>query len=224
MAANPKKSVTFYGRLSYPVWNADEAFARSQKGAYPVKDVGSAKPDFLLLVGQAQFEKVRDFAVNTFLPYCADQFNNGEKADALDPADVQKLIASITGDLADQVYNSPFKLVSDKTAVLVPEAVAAVKVIGPTGGKFEQKAIVNSEAELSVPDPDILDFPVIKPINETTHEMYPGCLVAVTVNLYAYKNGKHPGFSAGATTAVFRGDADRFGGGVEIDTDEIFLD
>ena len=224
MPANSKKSVTFYGRLSYPTWTAQEAYERSLKGAYPAKEVAVAKPDFMLLVTQAQFEKVRDFAVNTFLPYCADQFTHGEKADALDPADVKKLIESIQGDLADQVFNSPFKLVSDKTAALAPEAVAAVKVIGPTGGQFELKAIVNDESELAVPDPDLLQFPVIKPLSATVHQMYPGCVVAVTANLYAYKNGKLPGFSAGANVAVFRADADRFGGGVDIDTDEIFLD
>lgn len=224
MAVNPNKVVTFYGRLSYPTWTAEEAFDRSQRGQYPAKSIAEAKPDFMLLVSEAQFQKVRDFAVKTFLPYCAEQFKNGEKQDALDPDEVKKLIASIEGDLADQVYNSPFKLVSDKTAELAPDAVASVKIIGPTGGAFDLKAVVNSEADLSVPDPDILSFPVLKPLGETVHEMYPGCIVAVTANLYSYKNGKLPGFSAGANTAVFRGDAERFGGGVAVDTDEIFLD
>lgn len=75
-----------------------------------------------------------------------------------------------------------------------------------------------------MPDPDLLNFPVIKPINQTVHSMYPGCYVAVTLNLYAYHNGKHPGFSAGANVAVFKADGERFGGGVTIDEDEIFAD
>lgn len=223
MASNPK-SVTFYGRLSYPTFTAQEAYERSLKGSYPAKDVSSAAPDFLLLVTQAQFEKVQKHCVESFLPYCQEQYEKGEKRDALEPAEVKKLIESIQGDLADQVYNSPFKLVSDKTADLAPDAVAAVKVIGPKGGDFELKAIVNDETELAVPDPDILQFPVIKPLSATVHQMYPGCVVAVTVNLYAYRNGKLPGFSAGGNVAVFRADADRFGGGVDVDTDEIFLD
>lgn len=223
MSKDPK-NVTFYGRLSYPTFTAQEAYKRSLKGSYPADDVGSAAPDFLLLVTQAQFEKVLKHCTDVFLPYCEEQYNKGEKRDALEPAEVKKLIASIEGDLADQVYNSPFKLVSDKTADLAPDAVAAVKVIGSKGVDFELKAIVNDESELAVPDPDILQFPVIKPISATTHQMYPGANVAVTVNLYAYRNGKLPGFSAGSNVAVFRSDADRFGGGVEIDTDEIFLD
>lgn len=223
MASNPK-SVTFYGRLSYPVFTAQEAYERSLKGSYPAKDVSSAAPDFLLLVTQAQFEKVQKHCTDVFLPYCQEQYEKGEKRDALEPAEVKKLIESIQGDLADQVYNSPFKPVSDKTADLAPDAVAAVKVIGPKGGDFELKAIVNDETELAVPDPDILQFPVIKPLSATVHQMYPGCVVAVTVNLYAYRNGKLPGFSAGGNVAVFRADADRFGGGVDVDVDEIFLD
>jgi hypothetical protein len=223
MSKDPK-NVTFYGRLSYPTFTAQEAYDRSLKGSYPAKDVASAAPDFLLLVNDTQFKKVLDHCVQVFLPYCQAQYEAGEKRDALEPGEVQKLIASIQGDLADQVFNSPFKLVSDKTADLAPEAVAAIKIIGPKGGDFELKAIVNDESELSVPDPDLLSFPVLKPLSATTHEMYPGCVVAVTANLYAYKNGKLPGFSAGANVAVFRADADRFGGGGGIDTDEIFLD
>lgn len=223
MSKDPK-NVTFYGRLSYPTFTAQEAYDRSLKGSYPAKDVGSAAPDFLLLVNDTQFKKVLDHCVNVFLPYCQAQHEAGEKRDALEAKEVKQLIESIQGDLADQVFNSPFKLVSDKTAELAPEAVAAVKVIGPKGGDFELKAIVNDESELAVPDPDLLSFPVLKPLSATTHEIYPGCVVAVTANLYAYKNGKLPGFSAGANVAVFRADADRFGGGAGIDTDEIFLD
>jgi hypothetical protein len=224
MATNNPKSVTFYGRLSYPTFTAQEAYVRSLKGSYPADDVASAAPDFLLLVTEAQFKKVLDHCVNVFLPYCKEQHDKGEKRDALEAGEVKKLIESIQGDLADQVYNSPFKPVSDKTADLAPDAVAAVKVIGSKGEDFILKAIVNDESELSVPDPDILQFPVIKPLSATTHQMYPGAVVAVTVNLYAYRNGKLPGFSAGANVAVFRSDAERFGGGVDVDTDEIFLD
>ena len=41
--------------------------------------------------------------------------------------------------------------------------------------------------------------------------------VAATLNLYAYHNGKHPGFSAGVVAAVFKRDGDRFGGVVAVD-------
>jgi hypothetical protein len=223
MSKDPK-SITFYGRLSYPTFTAQEAYDQSLRGQFPAKDVASVSPAVQLLVTQGQFDKVMNHFINEFLPYCQRQHDAGEKRDALEAAEVKKLIASITGDLADQTYNSPVKLVSDKTAALAPEAVAAMKVIGPKGGDFTLKAIVTDESELAVPDPDLISFPTIVPVNNSVHQFYPGCVVAVTAQPYAYHNGRLAGFSLGADTLVFRTDADRFGGGVSIDTDEIFMD
>ncbi len=223
MSKDPK-SITFYGRLSYPTFTALGAFDQSQRGQFPAKDIGSVSPSVQLLVTQAQFDKVMTHMTDVFLPYCQKQHEAGDKRDALEAGEVKKLIASITGDLADQIYNSPFKLVSDKTALLAPEAVAAIKVIGPKGGDFVLKAIVNDESELAVPDPDLLSFPTIVPVNNSVHQFYPGCVVAVSAQPYAYHNGKLAGFSLGGDTLVFRTDAERFGGGVSIDTDEIFMD
>lgn len=224
MAPKNPKTVTIYGRLSFPTWTAKEAYDQSQKGSYPAADVASAQPNFQLLVEQGQFDKFMDHVENVFLPYCVQQHENGEKKDVLDKAEVKKLIDGLKGDLADQTFNTPVKPVHEKTAPLAPEAVASIKVIGNKGVDMELKAIVTSEDEMAVPDPDQLTYPVIKPIGVTVHSMYPGCYVAVTLNLYAYHNGKHPGFSAGASTAVFKADGDRFGGGVSIDEDEIFAD
>lgn len=223
MAVNPKQ-VTVYGRLSFPTFTAQEAYERSLKGSYPQKDVGSSAPDFQLLVSQAQWDKFVKHATEVFLPYCVEQGKAGEKRDALDAKEAKALAEGLEGDLADQVYNTPAKPVHEKTASLVPDAVAAIKCIGGKGTDIEVKAIVLDESELAVPDPDILSFPIIKPIGQTVHQMYPGAVVAATLNLYAYHNGKHPGFSAGVSTAVFKANADRFGGGTDIDEDEIFAD
>ena len=220
---NPK-TVTIYGRLSFPTWTAQEAYDRSQKGQYPAKDVASAAPDFQLLVEQGQFDKFMTHVENVFFPYCIAQSDAGEKRDVLDKGEVKKLMEGLQGDLADQTFNTPVKPVHEKTAPLAPEAVAAIKVIGSKGDNMELRAIVQSEDELLVPDPDQLNYPIIKPIGQTVHSMYPGCYVAVTCNLYAYHNGKHPGFSAGASIAIFKADGDRFGGGTAIDEDEIFAD
>lgn len=222
MTASPK-TVTIYGRLSFPSWTAKEAYDLSQKGQYPAKDVASAAPAFMLLVSQAQWEKFHNHVVNVFLPYCLEQHNKGEKKDALDPKEVKALVDGLS-DLPNQLYNTPAKVVHEKSAELAPDAVATIKAIGPKGGDIELKAIVNSEAELSVPDPDLIQFPAVRPINATVHQMYPGAYVAATLNLYAYHNGKHPGFSAGVSTAVFKMDGERFGGSVAVDEDAIFLD
>ena len=130
----------------------------------------------------------------------------------------------IDSDWEDQPPYIPIKPVDEKTLELAPEVVASIKVQGQASQDFTLKAIVNSEDELAVPDPDVLQFPIIKPISATVHNLYPGCYVAATLNLYTYLSGKMPGLSAGANVVIFKADGERFGGGTEIDEDEIFAD
>lgn len=219
---NPK-TVTIYGRLSFPTFTAKAAYDRSQKGKYPAADVASAAPDFNLLVDQAQLDKLLGHVESLFLPYCVQQEAAGEKRDTLTKKEADAIWAQVSA-VEDGTYNTPVKPVPEKTAPLVPDAVASVKVIGNKGTDVELKAIVNDEDELLVPDPDQLTYPIIKPIGQTVHQMYPGAYVAVTLNLYAYHNGKLPGFSAGGSVAVFKADGERLGGGTTVDEDEIFLD
>ena len=89
------KTVTIYGRLSFPTFTAKEAYDKSQRGQYPAKDVASAAPDFMLLVKQDQWELFLNKVVNEFLPYCAQQHAKGEKKDSLDPNEVKQLIAGL---------------------------------------------------------------------------------------------------------------------------------
>lgn len=219
---NPKQ-VTIYGRLSFPSWTAKEAYDLSLKGNYPAKDPADAAPHFQLLVSDAQWQRFYKAATEVFLPYCAEQFAKGEKKDALSTSEVKALSDGLA-DLENQTFNTPAKPVHPKSAELAPEAVATIKAIGPKGGEIEQRAIAKSEKDLTIPDPDQLTWPAVYPIGATTHAMYPGCVVAATLNLYAYHNGKHPGFSAGVVAAVFKRDGDRFGGVVAVDEDSIFMD
>lgn len=225
MGEKSPKTVTIYGRLSFPSWTAKEAYDLSQKGKYPAKDIASAQPSFNLLVEQAQLDKFMAHVENVFFPYCVQQEAAGEKKDVLSKKEADTLLKGLKGDLEDQLFNTPVKPVPEKTAPLAPEAVASIKVIGTKGVDMELKAIVNHEDELAIPDPDQITFPVIKPIGQTVHDMYPGCYVAATLNLYAYHNDpKRPGFGAGGGVAVFKADGDRLGGGVTVDEDEIFAD
>lgn len=217
------KQITVYGRLSFPTLTAKEAYERSQKGSYPVADVASAKPDFQLLLDQAQHDKLVAHIETVFLPYCAQQAAAGEKKDALDAKEVKDLVKQVKSKDLEGVYNTPLKPVHEKSAELAPECVSTLKVIGSAGTDIDQRAIVRGEDEL-LPGSDVIQFPTVQPIGMTVHSLYPGCYVAVTLNLYAYHNGKLPGFSAGGNVAVFRANADRFGGGVTIDEDEMFLD
>jgi hypothetical protein len=224
MGAKNPKTVTIYGRLSFPAFTAKEAYERSLKGNYPAADIGSASPDFQLLVEDKQLEKLRNHVITEFFPYCIEQDKNDEKRDKLNAKEVKSLTDQINEPDFDGNFNTPFKTVHEKSQALAPECVATIKEIGTKGVDMELKAIVNSEDELLVPDPDLIQFPVIKPIGQTVHSMYPGAYVAATLNLYAYHNGKLPGFSAGASVAVFKADGERFGGGATIDEDEMFLD
>jgi hypothetical protein len=223
MASDNPKQVTIAGRLSFPSWTAKEAYDLSLKGSYPAKDAADASPHFQMLVSDAQWQKFYKHATEVFLPYCAEQFAKGEKRDSLSTAEVKALADGLL-DLANQQFNTPAKPVHEKTQALAPEAVATIKAIGQKGGDLDQKAIVYKESELLVPDPDRLTWPGIYPIGQTIHAMYPGCYVTSTLSLYAYHNGRHPGFSAGASTAVFKMDGERFGGSVAVDEDEMFLD
>lgn len=222
---NPR-TLSVWGRLSWPALTAAEAYAQSQRGSYPVADVASARPNFMLVLTQGQFEKARDHFINVFLPYCLEQFKaDGKKGkNALEATEVKQLIDCVTGDLAAQTANTPFKPVHEKTLELVPDAVASIKVIGQSGSDFTQVAKVMQESELKVPDPDQMTWPCIKPIEQTVHSFYAGCEAFVTTDLYAYHNGRYPGFSMGANTIAFLRDAPRFGGGTDIDLDEILLD
>jgi len=220
---NPK-TVTIYGRLSFPNFCYQQAVVRNQMSQFP-KAPEDVTPDFNLLVEQAQLDKLVTHVRDVFLPYCLAQSVAGEKRDALTQAEVDRILKLIdSGDFEAQPPYICIKAVPEKTRELAPEAVASIKVAGNRGVDVELKAIVNSEDELAVPDPDILTFPVIKPIGQTVHNMYGGCYVAATLNLYAFIKGKLPGFSASASTAVFKADGDRFGGGVSVDEDEIFAD
>lgn len=226
---NNTKNVTIYGRLSWPTWTAQAAYDKSLGGKYPAKSVDEAKPDFNLVVDQAQLDKLRDFAINTFFPYCIQQDADGAKSDKLTAAEVAEITKQIkSADFGGKsaIYNSPFKPVHEKTLEMAPGAAASIKLIGSEGVDIVLKAIVEDESEFLDPaaHTDVLKYPVVQPIGVTVHNMYPGAYVAVTCNLYAYHNGKIPGFSAGASVAVFKADADRFGGGVDVDLDEIFAD
>lgn len=219
------KVVTVNGRLSFPRWTAQEAYDASQAGDYKAASPAEAKPEFTLLLEQDQFDKVLAQVENEFLPYCVEQDKQGEKRDKLTKKEAADILAQIkAGEHKDGVYNTPFKELSEKSAELAPECVVGIKCIGNAGVDIDLAAIVRDESELAVNDGSQLVFPVIKPLDQSTHSMYPGAYVAATLNLYAYHNGKIPGFSAGVSTAVFKADADRFGGGVSVDEDEIFMD
>ena len=224
MAKSPK-NVTVYGRLSFPTFDYAQAVAKNAKSNFVKADKADVTPDFNLLLEQAQLDKLKKHVLEEFLPYCVEQSVKGEKRDALTQKDADKIVKIIEADdWENQPPYIPIKAVPAKTIELAPEAIASVKVLGNKGTDIVQQAIVQDESELAVPDPDRVDYPAIMPIGQTVHSLYGGCYAAATLNLYAFVSGKLPGFSAAASVCVFKADGDRFGGGVSVDEDEMFLD
>lgn len=227
-ATNPK-AVTIRGRVSFPRWTYKEALAANEKSKFRKTDESKVAPEFNLLVEQAQLEKLTTHILDVFLPYAEQQFAKDPKnRDALDPKTVKKiqdLIAS--GNWEDQPPFLPVKVVGEKTAELAPEAVASVKVGGPQGADMDIKASVWSVDQLLVPDPDILSWPVSKPIEQTVFQPYAGAYFAATLNLSAFiQSNTIYGISAYANVAYYVGnlEGERFGGGAEVDEEAIFLD
>ena len=224
MAKSPK-NVTIYGRLSFPTFDYQQAVAKNAKSQYAKADPADVTPDFNLLLEQSQLDKLKKHILDEFLPYCVEQHTKGEKRDALEPKQADRITKLIESeDWEAQPPYIPIKPVSEKTQALATEALASVKIVGNKGTDILQQAIVQDESELAVPDPDRVDYPCILPIGQTIHSLYGGCYAAATLNLYAFVSGKAPGMSAAAGVCVFKADGDRFGGGVAVDEDEMFLD
>jgi len=228
MADKSPKTITIYGRLSFPRFTHAEAVAANKKSNFPAANEADVKPEFNLLIEQGQFEKLRDHIRDVFIPYAQEQYAKDPKSkDALDPKVVKKILQKLDDEDWDGAPILPFKSISEKNAEAAPEAVASVKVVGSKGQDITLKATVYDESQLAVPDPDILTYPVLKNLKETVFNMYAGAYVAATLNLYAYfSSAAVNGISAGANAAVYRGnlEGERFGGGTDIDEEDIFLD
>lgn len=220
---NPKVVTITGARLSFPVFSYQEALKRNATSQYP-RETEKVTPEFSMLLEQHHLDKFITHVRDVFLPHCADQYaKNPKEKDALEPKHVARLHKVLEAQQWDeQPPYIPIKPVSEKTQEMAPEAVASLKVFGNRATDVSQMAVVTDEDELVNHDGTQLVFPVIKPIRETVHQLYPGAIVGATLNLYAFISGSTPGFSASSSTVVFKADAERFGGGVDYDEDEIF--
>ena len=211
----PANIVTVYGRLSYPTFKYSEAVLNNQRAPKNMQaKPGEEKPSFNLLLEEAQLDKLVTHIKDVFLPWVAAEGK-------LDPKKIKVLLNQIDSDWEVQPPHILIKPVAEKSQELMPSAVASINLKGQAGRDIELRAIVKDEYELKVNDGSIVTFPLVLPIEQTVHEMYPGALVAATINLYVYDA---PGLSGGANVAIFKEDAERFGGGVDVDEDDLFLD
>lgn len=220
------KSLTIKGRLSFPRFTHAEAVAANATSSFP-KAADKVGPEFNLLIEQDQLDKIKTHIRDVFIPFVQQQNAAGEKRDTLDDKYLKKVLAKLDADDFEAVApHLPLKEVSEKNRDSMPEAVANVKITGRPGSDIKLMAKVTDETQMAVPDPDILSFPVLKPLGETVFDMYAGAWVATTLNLFAFQQSASVnGISAGGAVAVYLGDleGDRFGGGgASIDESAIF--
>lgn len=227
-AINPQLIVV-RGRLSWPAFTMQAALNLNERSDPQYKKKPEdVKPSFSMVVEQAALDKLVTHLKDVFFPWCAAQFAVGPKErGALEP----KYIKQMTRILDEQDWENEgiFGLINpvhEKTKALAPEGVASVKANGFKGRDLEQKAIVRSEDEL-VNNVDEILIPsrgLILPVDDTKHELYPGSVVSAQLNLYPFVSGKQAGITASTATVIKVGEAERFGGGGELNEDDIFMD
>lgn len=227
---NPE-SITLRGRASFPRLTHAEAVAFAAKSKFNAnKPADQIEPTISLLIEPDQMDKLKDHILNVYLPFAEAQHKAGEKRNgALDAKRVKKVRELVESmDWEEQPPFIPVKFINEKYADQTPECVARVEVKGPKAADFALKARVENETQLRVPDPDLLSFPVLKPLNETNFEIYPGAYVAVTIRIYNYfSSNTIYGLGFGANAVVYMGnlDGERLGGGgAAVDEDDIFED
>lgn len=217
------------GAVTYSNFTMERALASNAKSQFKKDDESKVAPDFQLLLDQVQLDKIIAHIQDVYLPEAIRRHAAGEKRDAFDKKQADKIAKALDEGVAENWENAPpylpVKKVYEKTLEVAPWAVATLKATGSQGRDIEQLARVNSEDELKVPDPNLLSFPTLKPIDQTVHELYPGAWAYATLNLSGYfQSAGNYGISAYANTIVFLEDRDRLAGGASLDTDDIFLD
>jgi hypothetical protein len=226
MVTNNPQNVTIRGRLSFPCWTYEQAVKRDAKSKFPKADKDDVRPSFDLLLDDAQATKLVTFVRDTFLPWCLEQGKANGKS-GLTAAQVKKLTKVLDeADWEVEGILGLIKPVPEKTQEMAPEAVMSVPVKGYKGSDITKKAVVRSESDLRNQADDLIipERGLILPVGDTNLDLYPGSIVASTINLFAFV-GANVGITATGDTAVFVGDAERFGGGGSaLDEDDIFMD
>lgn len=224
-ATPPQANLTVSGRLSYPVFTYAEALERNNsKSKYPKKPEQVA-PDYNLLLEQDGEDKVVNFLVNTFIPELREQIKTEQRLKDLTPDLIDELVEKLeSGKWDSRAPFLPLRPLSDKSKELAPSAVSSLKISGNRQQDLELKAVVRDEGELLVPSNVQRDYPVVLPLKESVHELFPGCIAGTTLNAYGYMSGANPGIGLGGPKLVFQRSAERFGGGVALDEDALFED
>ena len=227
--ADEYKKFNARGAITYSQFTMAQALVANEKSTFKKADDAQVAPAVQLLLDDIQLEKLTKHIVDIFLPECVKRFNAGEKRDVFDAKTAAKIEKALAEGAAVNWDNAPphlpVKKVYEKTLVVAPWAVATLKVTGTKGRDLELLARVNDEDELKVPDPKLLSFPVLQPIEKTVHDLYPGAWAYATLNLSGWTvSSSNYGISAYANTVVFLEDRDRLAGGAGLDEEDVFMD
>ena len=118
--ASISKGITVYGRLSFPVWSFKDAVERNKKSDYPKTDESTVTPEFHLLLDQVQLDKFKTYVTDVFFPDLLARKAAGETKNALDQAQVDRLLKVVNSDWTEQPPYIPIKPLSEKSAELAP--------------------------------------------------------------------------------------------------------
>lgn len=229
MADNAFKKHNARGAITYSQFTMAQALAANEKSKFAKTNLAEVAPVVQFLLDQVQVDKLIAHITDVYLPEAVKRAAAGEQRDAFDAKLAKKIEQALATGVADEWENVPpylpLKKVYAKTKPLAPWAVATLKITGSRGTDITQMARVNSEDEMKVPDPNVIKFPVLLPIEQTVHELYPGAWAHATLNLGGYfMNPGNYGISAYANTITFLEDRDRLGGSIGVDEDDIFMD
>ena len=220
------------GRVTYSNFTMSAAHKANSnpKLQFPKKPEDVA-PDFQLLLTQPQVERLVTAMIDAYLPEIVKRAAAGEKRNLMEKADADKVKAALEAGMEkgpegwDVPPFLPLKNVYAKTLEVVPDAWATLKVGGQKGTDLGLLARVNDEDELLTPDDQVRVYPLLLPIGQTIHDLYPGSVAFSTIRLNAFKASKtNYGVTAYANQLVFIRDDERLGGGGDLDTDSVFLD
>ena len=221
------------GRVTYSNFTMAQAIAANSNPLlqYP-KAADKVAPDFQLLLTQPQVEKFTAWILETYVPECLARGKAGEKRNAFDQKMADKIKRAIDAGVSggpeawDAPPHLPLKNVYAKTLDVVPDAWATLKVSGSAGRDLELLAKVSSEEEFRTPPANEKVYPLLAPLTDTVHDLYPGSVGYSTLRLASFQASSSVyGVSAYANQLVFIRDDERIGGGGGgIDTDGVFMD